>query len=311
MRVYQRFIFSASILLLAVAIGCQPPNLAEKLGYDSDAKLLIIHADDLGVAHSENAASIEAFAKSGINSASIMVPCPWFPEIARYGRENPDKDLGLHLTLTAEWENYKWDGVLPASEIPSLIGDDGYFYSSSEQLAQNANPEEVEKEIRAQVQMAIDAGLKPTHLDSHMGSLFQTPELFKVYQKVGKEFGIPVMIPIGSMQAYQPLLDVVDKDFVPVNRLYMMGEGVAADQWSATYTGWMEALEPGLNLLLVHLAYDDDEMRAVAVNHPDFGAAWRQRDLDYVLSDEFRAVLQSEGIQPVTWRQVQEVSFKK
>lgn len=304
----------SSLLVLAFFFTCgctSEPDIAEKLGYPAGTKLLIIHADDLGVAHSENAASIEAFEKSGINSASIMVPCPWFPEIAKYGAANPEKDLGLHLTLTAEWENYKWDGVLPDEEIPSLIGPDGFFYSSSEQVAQNAKPGEVEKEIRAQVQMAIDAGLQPTHLDSHMGSLFQTPELFKAYQKVGKEFGIPVMIPIGSMQAYQPLLDVVDKDFVPVNRLYMMEEGVAAEQWGSTYTGWMKELQPGLNLLLVHLAYDDDEMRAVAVNHPAFGAEWRQRDLDYVLSEEFRSVLAAEGIQLVTWREVQQMTFGK
>ncbi|MEQ9374477.1 MAG: polysaccharide deacetylase family protein [Imperialibacter sp.] len=299
------------LCLLAAIVACQPPNTAEKLGYPADTKLLIIHADDLGVAHSENAASIEAFEKSGISSASIMVPCPWFPEIAKYGKEHPDKDLGLHLTLTAEWENYKWDGVSMPSQIPSLIGADGFFYPTSEEVAQNAKPEEVEKEIRAQVQMAIDAGLKPSHLDSHMGSLFQTSDLFKIYQKVGREFGIPVMIPAGLLEAAPPLFEAIDEVFVPVNRLYMMGEGVAADQWGSTYTGWMKELQPGLNVLLVHLAYDDDEMQAVTVNHPDFGAAWRQRDLDYVLSDEFKEVLKSEGIQPVTWRQIQEITFNQ
>jgi chitin disaccharide deacetylase len=296
---------------LFIAVACQPPNTAEKLGFAKDTRLLIIHADDLGVAHSENAASIEAFEKAGISSASIMVPCPWFPEIAKYGREHPDADLGLHLTLTAEWENYKWDGVLPASEIPSLIGPDGFFYASSEQVAANAKPDEVEKEIRAQVQMAIDAGLKPSHLDSHMGSLFQTPDLFRAYQQVGKEFGIPVMIPVENLKAVQPLFDAVDEVFVPVNRLYMMGEGVDGADWNTTYTGWMKDLEPGLNLLLVHLAYDDNEMQAVTINHPDYGAAWRQRDLDYILSDEFKEVLTAEGIQPVTWRQIQELTFNQ
>jgi len=299
-------------LLLAAALqSCQPATTAEKLGYPADAKLLIIHADDLGVAHSENAASIEAFEKSGINSASIMVPCPWFPEIAAYAKAHPEADLGLHLTLTAEWENYKWGGVLPSAEIPSLIAPNGYFYHESGLVAQNAKPEEAEKEIRAQVEKAIASGFKPTHLDSHMGSLFQTPDLFKVYQKVGKEFGIPVMIPIENLKAAQPLVDVVDEVFVPVNRLYMMAPGVEDDQWGATYTGWMNELQPGLNLLLVHLAYDDDEMQALTVNHPDYGAAWRQRDLDYILSDEFKNVLKEKGIVPVTWRQIQELTFNK
>lgn len=310
MTLKQSFIFSP-LLLSAVLHSCQPPTTAERLGYPADAKLLIIHADDLGVAHSENAASIEAFEESGINSASIMVPCPWFPEIAAYAKAHPEADLGLHLTLTAEWENYKWGGVLPSSEIPSLIAPNGYFYHESELVAQNGKPEEAEKEIRAQVEKAIASGFKPTHLDSHMGSLFQTPDLFKVYQKVGKEFGIPVMIPIENLKAVQPLFDVVDEAFVPVNRLYMMAPGVEDGQWGATYTGWMNELQPGLNLLLVHLAYDDEEMKALTVNHPDYGAAWRQRDLDYILSEEFKNVLKEKGIIPVTWRQIQEITFNK
>lgn len=298
-----------SLAAFVVVVNCRAQSAAERLGFSKDTKLLIIHADDLGVAHSENAASIEAFQKSGINSASIMVPCPWFPEIAEYAKANPQADLGLHLTLTAEWKNYKWDGVLPASEIPSLIGPDGYFYPASDLMASKAKPAEVEKEIRAQVQRAIDFGVKPTHLDTHMAGLFQTPDLFKIYQKVGKEFGIPVMIPVEDLRAVQPLMDVLDPSLVPVSRVLMMNPGVSDGQWNATYTSWMNELKPGVNVLLVHLAYDDAEMQAVTVDHPDFGAVWRQRDLDYVLSKEFSEVLKKQGIQLVTWRQIQEISF--
>ena len=107
-------------------------SVAEQLGYAKDARLLIMHADDIGVAHSVNSATISAFEKGGISSASIMVPCPWFPEIAKYARENPGMDFGLHLTLTAEWEYFKWDGVLPSNEISSLLDEDGFMYASSE-----------------------------------------------------------------------------------------------------------------------------------------------------------------------------------
>jgi len=150
-------------------------NLAEKLGYPADAKLLIIHADDMGLSYSTNIACIEAFENETVNSGSVLVPCPWFPEIAGYIKTHPDLDIGIHLTITAEWDLYKWDGVLPSSEISSLINENGYFYATLQDFAVNANPEEVDKELRAQIDRAIAFGIQSTHLDNHMGSLMVSP----------------------------------------------------------------------------------------------------------------------------------------
>ena len=161
------------------------------MGLPKDAKLLIIHADDVGVAHAENAATFSAIEKDGVSSASIMVPCPWFPEVAAYAKNHPEKDWGIHLTLTSEWKNYKWGGVLPASEIPSLLDKDGFMYASVEELSKNGKPEEVEKELRAQIKKAQAAGIILTHLDTHMGSVFGRPEYMGIYNKLGKEFGLP------------------------------------------------------------------------------------------------------------------------
>ena len=174
------------VLLVSRAEG-QEKSIAEKLGHPKNSKLLIIHADDIGVAHSVNAASIAAFEKKGISSGSIMVPCPWFPEIAEYAKTHPHLDLGIHITLTAEWKNYKWGGVLSANEIPSLLNKEGFFYATVEEFAKNAKPSEVELEIRAQIDRAIAFGIQPTHLDSHMGTLFASPEFFRILQKIGKE----------------------------------------------------------------------------------------------------------------------------
>ena len=182
------------ILITFLSYAQEQKSITEKLGYPVDAKLLIVHADDLGVAHSANAASVEAFKKKGITCGSIMVPCPWFPEIADIVKNNPEYDVGIHLTLTAEWNQYKWDGVLPASEIPSLINEEGYFYSDAGDVIKHANPEEVEKEIRAQIERALAFGIKPTHIDNHMGPLFMKQELMKIYLKVGKDYNLPVLI---------------------------------------------------------------------------------------------------------------------
>ena len=294
------------LLLVSTAANAQK-NIAERLGYEKDAKLLIMHADDIGVAYSVNRATIRAFEESGISSASIMVPCPWFKDIVTYIEENPGFDYGLHLTFTAEWENYKWDGVLPSSEIPSLINEEGYFYASVQEVVENAKPEEVEKELRAQVQRAIDFGIDPTHLDSHMGTLFSHPEYFKSYQKVGKEYGIPVFVPIDRLGQSPQFADLLDPWVIPVDRLYSVETDVKPDDWADFYGEVLNNMPSGLNEIIIHLAYDDEEMQAITVNHPDFGSAWRQRDLDFVLSSDFKSLLKKNNIQLVTYRQIKEL----
>ncbi len=300
-----------ALLLLPIALcfSCTAQNTAERLGYQKDAILLILHGDDLGVAHSENLASIDAYENGGINSASIMVPCPWFPEIAEYGVKNPDFDLGLHLTLTSEWNTYKWDGVSSSSTIPSLLNKQKHFYASSEDVGQKANLAEVEIEIRAQVDRAIAFGLKPTHLDSHMGSLFQTPDLFKIYQKIGADYKIPVFIPDGSLKGVQVLIDAIQPGQIVVDNLAMLGPEVSVDQWQNHYLDIIRNLKPGLNEIIVHLAYDNDEMQAISIDHPDFGAAWRQRDYEVVLSQAFKNLIVERDVKLVTWRQIQHLQY--
>ncbi|MGI9553007.1 MAG: polysaccharide deacetylase family protein, partial [Aurantibacter sp.] len=157
-------------------VSAQQKTVAERLGYPADAKLLIIHADDLGVAHSENMASIKALEEGTVNSASIMVPCPWFPEIAAYARGHSTADLGLHLTLTSEWKYYKWGPVTSKDSVTSLVNNEGYFYDLVPKVAEHADPKHVEIELRNQVKKALLTGIDVTHLDTHMGTVFATPE---------------------------------------------------------------------------------------------------------------------------------------
>ncbi len=282
----------------------QSATVAERLGYDKDAKLLIVHADDIGLAHSVNTATIKAFQESGISSASIMVPCPWFPEIAAFAKANPEYDFGLHLTLTAEWKNYRWGGVLPATQISSLLDSSGFFYATTQEVARYAKPEQVEKELRAQVDRAIAFGVTPTHLDSHMGSLFTSPELFKVYLKVGAAYNLPVFIPKNAAAGYASLFELIGDQQILVDNFYMMNNNRPVDEWTAFYMDLVEKLTPGLNEVIIHVAIDDSEMQAVAIDHPDFGAAWRQNDLNTMLSKEFKAKLAEHNIQLVTWGQI-------
>ncbi|MCW3090101.1 MAG: hypothetical protein JWP81_1170 [Ferruginibacter sp.] len=308
--------FKYYTLLLALLIhfhAFSQKNLAEKLGYAKDTKLLIIHADDVGLSHSEDSATITAFKKGAITSASIMVPCPWFPEIAAYAKQHPEMDWGIHLTFTSEWKNYRWDGVAPSGEIPGMIGMDGYLYASVEDFAKHATPGEVEKEIRAEIEKAKFYGIKLTHLDNHMGSILASPEMVKIYQQLGKEYQLPVLIPMNMIQMMAPqLLKYIDTNaVVVVNNFVSAYPAVPVGKWKEFYGQAIQNLKPGLNEMIFHLAYDDDEMQAITIEHAEFGSAWRQRDLDYVLSAEFKSLLKSNNVQLITWGDVQRVMYKK
>ena len=270
---------------------------------ERERKLLIIHADDLGMAHSVNAASIKALDSGAINSASIMVPCPWFAEIAAYARKNPNADLGLHLTLTAEWEHFRWGPVVAGAR--TLLDKDGYLHLTETEAAKHIDPKEAEREIRAQIDRARAFGIQPTHLDSHMRTLHQTEALFAVLLKVSREYRIPVAIDRSLATRYASLLTPQD---IVIDRFVSIGSDVPAAGWNDYYRDVIRNLQPGITELIVHLAYDDAEMRAATINHPNWGSAWRQRDFDFLMSDEFRRLLRENDVQLVTWREIGRVT---
>ncbi len=298
-------IFSLLALLSVVAsVQAQDRTLAERLGYPRDAKLLIVHADDLGMAHSVNAATLKAFETGLVNSGSIMVPCPWLPEIAAFARANPQADLGLHLTLTSEWTHFRWGPVTPKDRVMSLLDKDGYFRLTESEAAQKADPKEVELEIRNQIERAKALGIVPTHLDSHMGTLYQTKELFDVFLRVAREYKLPVRV----AKDWGPRIEVLQASLTPndvfIDRILDINQGVAPQDWAKFYTDAIRKLQPGVTEIVIHLAYDDGEMRGATFDHPDWGAAWRQRDFDFFTSDAFRKLLQENQIKLITWREL-------
>ncbi len=303
LRYYILFVFS---LNTALVFG-QTSTIAERLGYPSDAKMLIIHADDLGVTHSENMASIKGLEESPVNSASIMVPCPWFPEIAAYAQKNKTTDLGLHLTLNSEWKNYKWGPVTNKDSVAGLVNHKGYFYALVDSVGMHATQDEVALELRNQVKKAYQFGIDVTHLDAHMGAAMSTPEFLEAYIKVGQEFQLPVLLdyrlPAMKEEKIQKIL--TERDVV-VDRSYTAQPENFKEGMAQYYTSVIKNLEPGLNCLLIHLAYDDAEMQGVTIDHPDWGSAWRQADVDFFSSPECAKVLKEEKIVLVTWREVRD-----
>ena len=299
------FAIVLSILtLLTVAQAQDTKTIAERLGYPRDAKLLIVHADDLGMAHSVNAATIKAFETGLVNSGSIMVPCPWLSEIAAYARANPQADLGLHLTLTSEWTSFRWGPVSPKDRVSSLLDKDGYFRLTESEAAAQADPKQVEMEITAQIEKARALGIQPTHLDSHMGTLYQSKALFEVFLRVARREKLPVRVAKAWFDRADFLPSVLNPDDVYIDRILDINQTVPAQDWTKFYSDAIKKLEPGVTEVVIHLAYDDAEMQGATVNHPAWGAAWRQRDFEFFTSNAFRKLLQENQIKLITWREL-------
>ncbi len=280
-------------------------TLAERLGYPKDTKLLIIHSDDLGVSHSENVASTLAMERGSVSSASIMVPTPWFSEIAAYAAARPKSDFGLHLTLTSEWKYYKWGPL--AQNVPGLTNKGGFFYSSVDSVHALAKIQEVEKELRTQIEKAKQFGIDVTHFDSHMGALFGKPEYVKLLMKLGREYKVPVMaIKTGPDMVFNvPFNDLTDKDIF-ADAIYTANPDNFKNGMAAYYTGVINSMKPGLNIFIIHTAYDDREMQGIAVDHPDWGAAWRQADFNFFNSQECKNLLNDQNIKVITWREIRD-----
>jgi predicted glycoside hydrolase/deacetylase ChbG (UPF0249 family) len=275
-------------------------SVQERLGYPASARLLMIHADDLGMNHSVNRATFEALEKGWVTSASILVPCPWFPEVVRWAKQHPEADLGIHLALNSEWTDFRWGPVSPKDKVPSLLDPDRYLPLDTPEVAQNAKMPEVEQELRAQIDRAQSAAIHLTHFDSHMAALFESADLYKGYQKMGYSYALPILE--AEQGSHSPQGVAPPADEVLVEKVIGIDPGIAARDWTAWYEKQLAALGPGVYQVTVHLAYDDEEMRGATWNHPDWGAAWRQQDLDMVKSVEFRQFLKDQGFVLVGWK---------
>ena len=288
-------------------------TLQERLGYSKDSKLLIVHADDLGVSHSENVASIKAMEAGSVSSASIMVPCPWFSEIAAYAVQHPQADLGLHLTLTSEWKYYRWDGITSRYESPTLHNASGYLYSSVDSFQRAAKMIEVEKELRSQIEKAKAAGIDVTHLDTHMGSLFASADYLRLLIRLGREYKVPVLF---NEKLFKAAMNIDLKGFatasdVQVDMIYTATEEDYRQGMPAYYERVIRSIQPGVSEIIIHTAHDDAEMQAITVDHPAWGAAWRQADFDYFTSEACKKLLEDQHIRLITWREIRDKLVRK
>lgn len=308
---------AAIVLIVGTAIvwALLPRTLSARLGYPADARLLIIHADAFGVCHAANLATIQALEAGVVTSPSVMVPCPGFEEAAAYCRENPDADIGLHLTFTNEYSDYHWGPVSPAEKVPSLVNSKGHFYPTTPAVWGFGVPEEIEIEMRAQIEKALAAGIRPTHLDSHMGVLFG-PKLLPIYFRVAAEYRLPAMMPrqyISLDEAQGPpflytflhkLLTIwLDaRGHIMIDRVYRGGLDEAAIPQDE-YCRWVIGdLKPGVSEVLVHLAVDSADVHLLGAN-----PYRRVEDFRIMTDTETRELIESEGVTLIGYKPILEL----
>ncbi|NNF19916.1 MAG: ChbG/HpnK family deacetylase, partial [Flavobacteriaceae bacterium] len=191
--------------------------------------------------------------------------------------------------------------------VRSLLNSQGYFYATVDSTARLGKPEEVERELRKQVNKAYRAGIDVTHLDAHMGAALSTPDFIAAYMRVAKEFRLPQLLPKSIQQSDHPAIrELLDQNTILMDGIHTVTPEDYRKGPEKYYDRLLRELPPGLHCLLIHLAYDDEEMQAITVDHPDWGASWRQADYDYFTSDAFRSLLQEEDIILVTYRELRD-----
>ncbi|MGB0403039.1 MAG: polysaccharide deacetylase family protein [Salibacteraceae bacterium] len=202
-----RFIlFASTVLLFNSCFSQKGETYAERLGYPSGKKIIILHIDDAGMSFDSNEGAYDALTNGVSNSVSVMMPCPWVPDFLGRIKDKPNLDVGMHVTLNSEWDTYRWGPIAGKDAVPSLVDEQGYFWPSTGQSAQNGNPADVATEINAQLAKARAMGLNPTHIDAHMGTIFSREDFITEYVKLGMMNHIPVMFPCGHNTYFKNFL---------------------------------------------------------------------------------------------------------
>lgn len=290
-------------------------NLAERLGYPVEQRLVIIHADDVGVTHAANQAAFECMKRGSITCGSILVPCPWFREVADYCHSHPEADLGVHLTLNSEYATYRWPAITGREAAPSLYDEQGYLWQTGEDATEHVAPEEARTEFRAQIETALAAGIDITHIDTHMGTAVHG-RFIGLYISLGREYDLPLFLPRPNPELLeragladlwdilQPQIEGLEAEGFPILDHALIDTGFidsAPDEKEGRFKTLFKGLEPGVTHFLIHPAKLSDETAAIAED-----ASHRAKDYELFRDGSMRGYLESLGCKLIGYREIRD-----
>lgn len=304
----------AILLLTTTRPGAQAPaarpSLAERLGFSASDIVLIVNADDVGMSHGTNMAVKDGMERGLITSGTIMVPTPWFEEIAVYATANPTRDFGLHLTHTSEWKVYKWGPVANKAEVPGLVTTQGYLWPDIGPIYKNATPEQAEIEARAQIRKALARGIDVTHLDSHMGALQYDMRFHGVYRRLAKEFDLPIRMGNQDLLAKlggAHLRGELDADGTVYPDYLIHQQRKPGEAVDVYWKRMIAELTPGVTELYIHPAVAGEEMQHIT-------NSWQERDTEYHLFTDdatVKALIAQRNIKLIGWRALRDLQRKR
>lgn len=290
----------------------EPTTWAERLGYPVGKKVIILHADDAGMCEEANIATKKYLLDGHIQSAAAMPPCPQFEDMIEWAKEHPEIDLGLHLTLTSEWKKYRWPSVLPVSEVPSLIDEEGMLWHEVPDVVQHATVEDIAKEVRAQIDKSIALGYRPDHIDTHMGSLYGSPAIAKAYLQIAMEYGIPAnaidmsdsLVVAYYREAGYPITDemikYMDEYTLPkLDNFTSAPNAKTYEEKVASFQELIKSLRPGLTEIIFHPSVASDQLKSIT-------GSWQQRiwEAEMFADPNMIQFFEDEGIIFTNWKEI-------
>ena len=285
-------------------------SIAEKLGYSEDDKLLVIHADDLGLEESVNSTSFESLKKNTVTSASVIMTTEKIDDVALFSNLNPTVDLGIHLTVTSEWKMHKWGGILQNKDIPSMLNSNNHFYWNKRKFTKFSNLDEVRNELQAQIDLAVSMGINISHIDSHEGALFFDPDVFKMYLNLAKRNNLLAFVPIQASVHFDENFPKPDHAII-FDQFFMAEAGIKPYEMEKYYLDIIDNLKPGLSQIIVHFGLDNDKMKDITQGKTNYGSLWREIDYNVMNSEKFIKSLEENNIKLINYSDLKNVIFER